>query len=101
MVKRYPHTAIITIERGNAIVRGSYQEGRKETITIHGRYEVTDSRGEIRRKNALGDELKVVGEFYASCSKIENATHIVIKSLGVDASIICWEQLQSHSIISV
>lgn len=100
MVKRFSHTAIITIETQGELVNGEWVEGGKETVKIIGRFEPVDTNNVIR-VNAQGNEVIVHGEFYTQHKKIEGATSIEVPELGIKRNIICWWPYQSHNVISV
>lgn len=101
MVTRYSHIALVTIETGGKVTKGKYVEGNKEVVRVKGRYDSVSDPRFVVKKNAMGEEKEVSGQFYTSCRKMEGATHIVIDSLGVDVPIICWDQFQSYSVINV
>lgn len=103
MPKRYPHTAIITLDTGSKIINGEYAEGNRSTITITGRYEPVDLRMETIKSNVLGDEKRVKGVFYTSVKSPVDAEPIRIKigELGIDVDIISWDSFQTHSVISL
>lgn len=100
MVKRYPHTAIITGETGGSMVNGEWVEGVPVTIEIIGRYDPVSTNNVIRQ-NALGDEIIVRGEFYTEHYRIEGATTLEVPELGIKRPIICWWSYQTHNVISV
>lgn len=101
MVTRYPHIALVIIETGGEVTEGKYVEGSKEVVKVKGRYDSVSDPRFVVRKNAMGQEKEVNGQFYTSVRKIEGATHILIDSLGVNVPIICWDQFQSYSVINV
>lgn len=103
MVKRRPHTAVVTVTAKGQYVKGEFVEGSPETITITGRYDPVNSRAEVLKRNSLGDEMRVRGEFYTKSQPPadKTPTHVTIAQLNIDVDIISWEPYQSHSIISV
>lgn len=100
MVKRYPHTAIITVETNGGLVNGEWVEGSTEEVKITGRFDPTSS-SDIIRLNTLGNEVVVRGEFYTPRKPIEGATRLVIPEMGVSRDIISWHNWQTHNVISV
>lgn len=98
MVRRYSHTAIITIPTG-ALIKGEWVSGKSREIHVKGRYYPSNS-GEIK-SNPDGKELPVHGEFSTKARPIEGATRIRIDAIGLDAALISWEPFQSHSVIYV
>lgn len=101
MVKRYPHIATVVIESKGSFDRGKYVKGETDEISALGRYESVDSSREVVKKNANGDEKIVHAEFYTQKCKVEGAVRLKIPELGVDVDIICWDNYQSYSLISV
>lgn len=100
MVKRYPHTALVTVETDGGLVNGEWVEGKTEDVEIIGRFDPT-STDNIIRLNSMGNEVIVRGEFYTPRKKIEGATKLVIPEMGVSRNIICWHNWQTHNVISV
>lgn len=100
MVKRFPHTAIITYGTEGSMVNGEWVEGKTETVEITGRFDPVDTN-DVIRINAAGNEVIVRGEFYTSAKKIDGATTLEVPELGIKRNIICWWPWQSHNIISV
>lgn len=98
MVKRYSHTAIITIPTG-AVINGEWISGQPREIRVKGQYYPSDS-GEMKL-NPDGKELPVHGEFSTTTRPLEGAAHIRIDSISLDAEIIRWEPFQTHSVIYV
>lgn len=99
MVKRYSHTAVITVSTGS-LVKGEWIEGEPSEIQIKGQYFPSNSGQQVKH-NANGNEFIVRGEFSTKARPIKDAVHIRIDSIGLDASIIDWEPFQTHSIIYV
>lgn len=98
MVKRYSHTAVITISTGS-LVKGEWVEDGSFEIEIKGRYFPSNS-GNVK-KNIDGEERPVHGEFSTKARPVKDAVRIRIESIGLDVKIICWEPFQSHSVIYV
>lgn len=98
MVKRYSHTAVITISTGS-LVKGEWVTGKPKEIEVKGQY-FPSSSGNVK-KNIDGEERPVHGEFSTKVRPVSDANHIRIDSIGLDVDIICWEPFQSHSVIYV
>lgn len=103
MVKRYPHTAIVTFEIDGKLVDGEWQRGKSGTISIIGRYDPVSDGRIIKKSNALGDEKQVHGYFYTKARPDIDTKYIRIHvpAFGINVEIICWEPYQSHSVICV
>lgn len=99
MVKRYSHTAIITVEP-RLIVDGERVKGEKSEIVVKGQYFPSNSGQQVKR-NSNGNEFTVRGEFSTKTRPVKDAVHIQIDSIGLDASIMDWEPFQTHSVIYV
>ncbi|SFK99668.1 hypothetical protein SAMN05216357_11071 [Porphyromonadaceae bacterium KH3CP3RA] len=100
MVKRFPHTAIVTYGTEGGMVNGEWVEGKTETVEITGRFDPVSTNNVIRI-NDQGNEVIVRGEFYTPIRKIEGATILEVPELGIKRNIICWWPFQSHNVISV
>lgn len=100
MVKRYPHTAKISLKTDGQLVGGEWVEGTDQVIEIAGRYDPVNTNNVIR-VNSAGNEVIVRGEFYTKHEKIEGAVSLEIAELGINRNIICWWTYQTHSVISV
>lgn len=100
MVKRYPHTAIITIKTEGVLVDGEWVEGGTQIVEVDGRYDPLSTNNVIRQ-NANGDEIVVHAEFYTQHVNVAGAVSLEIASLGIKRNIICWWPYQTHSVISV
>lgn len=100
MVKRYPHTAIVTVQGTPQLINGKRVSADSHDVEVHGRY---DSDGRTVKKNELGKETVVQGAFYTKAlPPMENrAIRIRIASLGIDRPVISWEPLQTYSVISI
>ena len=92
MVKRYPHTAIVTIEANGRLVDGEWVSGKLVEISVPGRYDPVSD-----------DEAQVHGYFYSKMQPPADSKFLRLKvaSKGIDIPVICWEPYQSHSIINV
>lgn len=99
MVKRYSHTAIITVSSGK-LEHGEWIEGDKQQYTVKGQYFTSNSGNQVKVNND-GKEFNVKGEFSTQSKKIAAATRIKIDSIGLDAKIESWEQFQTHSVIYI
>ena len=80
MVKRYSHTAIVTIQSCQ-LVKGELVAGKPTEIEVTGQYYPSNSGQQLKR-NA-------------------DAKHIRIDSIALDVDIISWEPFQTHSVIYV
>ena len=100
MVKRHPHTAIITIEAAGKKVNGEWVEGSTSTLNVIGRYDPASAN--TIRFNSKGDEVVVKGEFYTRVKPIAGAVSITVETMGViDKPIICWDNFQTHCVINI
>lgn len=99
MVKRYSHTAVITVSTGS-LVKGEWVEGESSEIQIKGQYFPSNS-GQQMKQNPDGKEFVVHGEFSTKTKPVKGAVQIRIDSIALDAKIICWEPFQMHSVIYV
>lgn len=99
MVKRYSHTAVITVSTGS-LVKGEWVEGESSEIVVKGQYFPSNS-GQQMKRNANGNEFIVRGEFSTKAWPVKDAVYIRIDSIGLDVPIICWEPFQTHSVIYV
>jgi hypothetical protein len=100
MVKRYPHTAIVTIITDGGLVNGEWVDGTDSTVEIQGRFDPVDTN-DVIRTNPQGNEQIVRGEFYTKRKKAACAVSLEIAELGIKRDIICWWNYQTHSVISV
>lgn len=100
MVKRYPHTAKITVKTDGQLVDGEWVEGSTQVIEIAGRYDPVNTN-DVIRENSAGNEVIVRGEFYTNSKRIKGAVSLEIAELGINRTIICWWPYQIHSVISV
>ena len=56
MVKRYPHTAIVTIEANGHLVNGEWVPGKPVEISVPGRYDPVSDGRIVLKHNSAGDE---------------------------------------------
>lgn len=98
MVKRYSHTAIVTVPTC-ALVNGDWIFGEPREVRVKGQYYPSNS-GEVK-STPDGKELPVHGEFSTTARPVEGAGRIRIDAIGLEAEIICWEPFQTHSVIYV
>ena len=99
MVKRYPHTAIVTMSAKGQVVDGELVPGIPVEISVSGRYDpVSDGRIVLKRNSA-----QVHGYSYPKMQPPAGSKFLRLKveSKGIDVPVICWELYQSHSIINV
>lgn len=103
MVKRYPHTAIVTIDIEGKVVDGEWVAGEPKEISIPGRYDPVSEGTVVMKRNSAGDETQVHGYFYTKMQPPVDSKFLRLKveAKGIDVPIICWEPYQSHSIINV
>ena len=103
MVKRYPHTAIVTIDVNGKTVNGEWVPGKPIEISVPGRYDPESDGTVVYKCNSAGDEAQVHGYFYTKIQPQSGSKFLRLKvaSKGIDVPIICWEPYQSHSIINV
>lgn len=103
MVKRYPHTAIVTIEANGRLVDGEWIPGDPVEISVPGRYDPVSDGRIVFKRNSAGDEAQVHGYFYTKMQPPADSKFLRAKvvSKGIDVPIICWESYQSHSVICV
>ena len=103
MVKRYPHTAIVTIDVNGKTVNGEWVPGKPIEISVPGRYDPVSDGTVVYKRNSAGDEAQVHGYFYTKVRPDIDVKYLRLQvpSLNVDVDIICWEPYQSHSIINV
>jgi len=101
MVKRNAHIAVVTTSTGGSLVNGEWVEGQPSTSEVKGHYDPVNNSRNVLKKNSMGNEVEVHGEFYTRSKALPEATHLSITSIGIDVDIISWEQYQSHSIIFV
>lgn len=103
MVKRHPHTAIVTIETDGRLINGEWVDGKPIEMFVSGRYDPVSDGTVVLKTNSLGDEKQVHGYFYTKAQPPKDGKFLRLKvaSKGIDVPIICWEPYQSHSIINV
>lgn len=98
-MKRYSHTAIVTVSTGS-LIKGEWMAGAPQEIEVKGQYFPSNS-GQQVKQNVDGKEFVVHGEFSTKVCPVTDAKHIRIDSIALDADIICWEPFQTHSVIYV
>ena len=59
MVKRYPHTAIVTIDVNGKTVNGEWVPGKPIEISVPGRYDPVSDGTVVYKRNSAGDEAQV------------------------------------------
>ena len=103
MVKRYPHTAIVTMSANGQLVDGEWVPGIPVEISVSGRYDSVSDGRIVLKRNSAGDEAQVHGYFYTKMQPPTGSKFLRLKveSKGIDVPVICWELYQSHSIINV
>lgn len=103
MVKRNAHTAIVAIPCSvGKVVNGEWVEDSQPVeVEVRGHYDPVNSSRMVIKRNSLGDEKEVHGEFYTRAKADRTATHLSIASIGIDVDIISWDQYQTHSVIYV
>lgn len=103
MVKRYPHTAIVTMSAKGQVVDGELVPGIPVEISVSGRYDPVSDGRIVLKRNSAGDEAQVHGYFYTKMQPPASSKFLRLKveSKGIDVPVICWELYQSHSIINV
>lgn len=102
-MKRYPHSAILTIRAEPEYVNGKRQPDNTDTISIVGRYDPKDTRAGIVKKNEKGDEILVSGEFYTKCLPPFEGTAVSIRvpAMGIDKPVLDIAPYQTHIVLSV
>ena len=75
MVKRYSHTAIVTIQTCQ-LVKGELVAGKPTEIEVTGQYYPSNSGQQLKR-NVDGREFIVHGEFSTKARPVENAKIII------------------------
>lgn len=102
-MKRYPHSAILTIRADPEYVNGKRQPDKTETVSIIGRYDPKDTRAGVVKKNDKGDEILVSGEFYTKYLPVIDGKVVSIKvpAMGVDKPVLDITPYQTHIVISV
>lgn len=103
MVKRYPHTAIVTMSANGQVVDGEWVPGIPVEISVPGRYDPVSDGTVVYKRNLAGDEAQVHGYFYTKMQPSADCKFLRLKvvSKGIDVPVVCWESYQSHSIICV
>lgn len=103
-MKRFPHTAIVTLGTGGQKIKGEWVPGEPIDIIVKGLFCWSNS-GQQVRKNRDGNEFIVRGEFSTKRQPTDedrkSAKRIRIESIGIDLKIEDWEPYQKHSVIYV
>lgn len=101
-MRRYPHSAILTIRLEPEFINGKRQLDKTATVSLAGRY---DADGKTIKKNPNGDEIVIAGCFYIRKGQMPQVDGTVIginvPSLGISEPVFdiqCW---QSHIVISI
>ena len=89
MVKRYSHTAIVTIQSCQ-LVKGELVAGKPTEIEVTGQYYPSNSGQQLKR-NVDGREFIVHGEFSTKARPVENA-----KLSGLTVSLSMWISLAGN-----
>lgn len=100
-MKRYPHSAILTIRAEPVYVNGKRQPDKTATVSIVGRY---DADGKTVKKNAKGDEIVIAGSFYVRGSLPSYDGEVVsigIPVFGINEPVFDIQSWQSHTVISI
>lgn len=101
-MKRYPHSAILTIRAEPERINGKRQPDKTTTVSIVGRY---DADGKTVKKNAKGDEIVIAGSFYVKRNMmpcIDGAVvSINIPAFSIDEPIFDIQPWQSYVVISI
>ena len=63
MVKRYPHTAIVTISANGKVIDGEWVPGKPVEIYVPGRYDPVSDGTVVYKHNSVGDETQVHGYY--------------------------------------
>ena len=69
MVKRYPHTAIVTIEANGHLVNGEWVPGKPVEISVPGRYDPVSDGRIVLKHNSAGDETQVQAISTPKCNR--------------------------------
>jgi|WetSurMetagenome_2_1015567.scaffolds.fasta_scaffold131782_3 hypothetical protein len=103
MVKRCPHTAIVTISGKGEWVNGEWKESPSSKITVKGHYDPVNNSRVVVKTNSQGNETEIHGEFFThqKCPEGITPTHLCIDTIAIDVDIVTWENYQTHSIIFV
>ncbi|MEG1544591.1 MAG: hypothetical protein RR382_08730 [Tannerellaceae bacterium] len=93
MVKRYPHTAILKLQRGGGMVDGEWSDGEEYEVYLIGRLYKDDPNRIV--KNQSGNE--VITSYRFIGKKIEyEGTPISLTVDGIERSVIDIEQWQTY-----
>lgn len=103
-MKRFPHTAIVTLDTDGRKEDGIWIPGTKEEVLVKGLF-CWSSSGQQIKKNRNGNEFIVRGEFSTRRRPTEEerkgVTRIRVDKLGIDLVVEDWEPYQKHSVIYV
>lgn len=100
-MKRYPHSAILTIRAEPERINGKRLPDKPTTVSIVGRY---DADGKTVKKNAKGDEIVIVGSFYVRGLLPPYDGEIVsisIPAFEINEPVFDIQHWQSHLVISI
>ena len=102
-MKRYPHSAILTIRAEPEYINGKRPQDETIPVEIVGRYDTKDTRVGMVKSNAKGDEILVTGEFYTKSLPPYKGTVVSIKipAFGINKPVLDINQFQSHIVISI
>ena len=99
MVKRYSHTAIVTIQSCQ-LAKGEWVAGKPTEIEVTGQYYPSNSGQQLKR-NVDGREFIVHGESSNKARPVDNEKHNRVDRIALVVDIISWEPFQTHSVIYV
>lgn len=100
-MKRYPHSAILTIRAEPEYVNSNRLPDKPSTVKIVGRY---DADGKTVKKNPKGDEVIIAGCFYVRGLLPPYNGYVVsisISSLNINEPVFDIQPWQSHLVISI
>lgn len=98
MVKRYPHTAVLKLQKGGGMIDGEWSDGEEIEIKLSGRLEVASGKRIV--KNAAGNEITISYEFF--CRKFNyEGSPVSLTVFGLEKPVIDIEQWQSHYTITL
>lgn len=98
MVTRYPHTAILKLQRGGGMVDGEWSDGEEFDVELAGRLEVASGKRVV--KNTAGNEITITYEFF--CKKFEyEGKPLSLTVMGIEKPVVDIEQWQTHYTITL
>lgn len=100
-MKRYPHSAVLTIRAEPEYINGKRLPDKTATVSIVGRY---DADGKTVKKNSKGDEVIIAGCFYVRGllpTYNGDIVSISIPSVGINEPVFDIQPWQSHLVISI